>query len=106
MFSKFYLLSKENTTNNIETLGYLYGRNGNNDTIIQNKQSYFITNKLIGQKEKEAITTTKHRLFNKQLRKLQETSIFVININWKRKISIRITTTMTMKWMKTVCANV
>ena len=33
MFSKFYLLSKENTSNNIETLGYLYGENGNNDTV-------------------------------------------------------------------------
>ena len=52
--------------------------------IIQNKKSYFVTNKLIEQKETEAITTKKHRLFNKQLRKLQETSINVIGINWKR----------------------
>ena len=52
--------------------------------IIKNKKSFFATNRLIEQKEKETITAKNHRLFNKQLRKLQDTSINVIGINWKR----------------------
>ena len=52
--------------------------------IIKNKKSFFATNRLIEQKEKETITAKIHRLFNKQLRKLQDTSINVIGINWKR----------------------
>ena len=43
MFSRFYLLSKENTTNNIETLGYLYGPNGHNDTISQVNNTFIYT---------------------------------------------------------------